>query len=80
MFKYHKNIKTKMALISAVTLGSASAFAQTAPTTPVDIITAYTSGYLNDASDVLMAGAGLVIGGLVVFKLVNLAISFFRGR
>jgi len=45
---------------------------------PVDILTANSGAFLADTQEVLFAGAGLVIGALLISKLVNLVIRFFQ--
>ncbi len=45
---------------------------------PVEILTSNSAAFLSDTKDVLFAGAGLVIGALLISKLVNLVIRFFQ--
>lgn len=68
----------KIALALVAALGSVQAFAQTAPTSPVEIITSNAAGFNDETKAVLFAGAGLLIGALLIKALVRLAIDFFR--
>lgn len=45
---------------------------------PVQILNQYATTFLADTQEVLFAGAGLVIGALLIAKLVNLVIRFFQ--
>lgn len=71
-------ILTKVALAVSAATGSVAAMAQTAPTTPVEIITSNSANFLDQTELVLFAGAGLLIGALLIKALVRLAIDFFR--
>lgn len=68
----------KMALAASAALGSVASFAQTAPTSPVEIITSNSANFTDETKAVLFAGAGLLIGALLIKALVRLAIDFFR--
>lgn len=69
---------TRIAAGAAGYLAVASAYAQTAPTTPVELLTANSGTFVDDTKAVLFAGAGLMIGALLIRKLVNLVIQFFQ--
>lgn len=68
-------VKSKLA--AAVALASASALSFAA-TSPVEVLTENSANFLGDTAEVLYAGAGLVIGALLIAKLVNLVIRFFQ--
>lgn len=72
--------RAKLALASAVVLSAMTSpvFAQSAPTTPVELLNAHSTTFVADTKSVLFAGAGLIIGALLIKALVNLVISFFR--
>lgn len=78
MFQVRK-LAAKAALVTAAAFGSVAAFAQAvAPTTPVEIITSQSANYMDETKAVLFAGAGLLIGALLIKSLVQLAIRFFQ--
>lgn len=73
-------MKAKLSKIGAVALGVLAAplaMAQTV-TTPVELITAHSSNFISETTEVLLTGAGLVIAVLLVYKLVNLVLRFFQ--
>lgn len=72
--------KTKALALAALTvIGSAAStvYAQSV-TSPVQLLQSHASTFTADTRDVLFAGAGLIIGALLIAKLVNLVINFFR--
>ncbi len=69
--------KAKLAVLAAMT-APVAVFAQSAPTTPVELLTQHSQTFVADTKTVLFAGAGLIIGALLIAKLVNLVINFFR--
>ena len=73
------NIKT-YALPVAVALGMASGVASADATELLAVLDSNATTFMEDTKDILFAGAGLIIGALLVSKLVQLVIGFFRGR
>jgi len=75
-----KSIGTAVSTATLFAVAAVStAYAQTgAPATPVELLQQQSTSFLSDTKDVLFAGAGLIIGGLLIKTLVNLVINFFR--
>lgn len=66
------------ALSVATAVTTPVAFAQVGPQSPVDLLTANSTTFVADTKALLFAGAGLIIGSLLIKKLVELVINFFR--
>lgn len=74
-----KNFIAKTAAgVSALALTAGTALAQTAPTSPLEVLQSNSAAFMDETKAVLFAGAGLLIGAYLVKALVNTVIQFFR--
>lgn len=76
------SIRSKALALKAAVVGSVLApvlaFAQTAPTSALDVLSQNSGTFAQDTKAVMFAGAGLIIGALLTSKLISMVINFFR--
>lgn len=72
-----KALALKAAVVGSV-LAPVLAFAQTAPTSAMEVLSQNAGTFAQDTKAVMFAGAGLIIGALLTAKLISMVINFFR--